>query len=104
MTDDADLLTDDAFADIDLIARTLRYDGRPICPRCSNGYPICADFKVIDPKRAHHLTCARYTWADGYLCGPCADEIVDPIVSDLRYGVFAPTGAGSRESGWYRTA
>ena len=50
------------------------YDGTPICPRCGDGWPVCADTSPTGEKYTHAETCARYEWADD-LCPPCDEEM-----------------------------
>lgn len=44
-----------------------------VCPRCSNGRPICTDTKPDGSPYAHADTCATYEWADD-VCGRCQAE------------------------------
>lgn len=41
----------------------------PLCPRCADGYPVCAD------EFTHAETCARYVWADD-VCDECKPHMV----------------------------
>lgn len=41
-----------------------------VCPRCSDGRPICTDRKPDGARYTHGETCATYDWADD-VCAKC---------------------------------
>lgn len=45
------------------------YRGQGICPRCGNGWPVCAD------GYNHSETCEIYNYSYSYLCGRCSLEL-----------------------------
>ena len=45
-----------------------------VCPRCSNGRPICQDLRPDGTKYTHEETCATYDWSDD-LCADCLATI-----------------------------
>ncbi len=49
-----------------------------VCPRCSNGRPVCSDWKPDGTRYSHDETCAIYDWADD-VCAQCAPEILDEV-------------------------
>ncbi len=43
---------------------------KQVCPRCSDGRPICTDKKPDGSTWTHDETCATYEWADD-VCADC---------------------------------
>lgn len=51
-----------------------------VCPRCSNGLPICTDVRPDGHPYTHAETCATYKWADDVCddCKPYLDADAQP--------------------------
>lgn len=45
-----------------------------VCPRCSNGRPICTDLKPDGTYYSHTETCDTYEWAVD-VCAQCEAEM-----------------------------
>lgn len=64
----------------------LHYDGIPICPRCGDGWPVCAE---KDENKVAYFThaesCATYKW--GNLCFKCNQCVSnDAVTTDVLLG------------------
>lgn len=52
-----------------------------VCPRCSNGRPICTDRKPDGSRYLHSETCATYRWANE-VCSPCLRAMTEGKKAD----------------------
>lgn len=64
------------------MSRAEPYDGTPVCPRCGNGWPVCAEVLKRDAPQwvraiVHRETCGRYLWRD--LCERCDGELENEL-------------------------
>lgn len=57
---------------VDAITEDLAASALPdrVCPRCSDGRPICRDTRPDGTRYTHEETCATYDWADD-VCAAC---------------------------------
>lgn len=67
------------------MGKVAAYAGELLCPRCGNGYPVCADFPSVKGRRmrggqdlspqVHERTCLVYRFSQD-LCAACESQIL----------------------------
>lgn len=70
----------------------------PLCPRCSNGLPICMDYKPDGTRYTHEETCATYNWGE-VVCDRCRHEMRWDATTALVI-LFQPGGKYYTEEWW----